>query len=427
MLIAFLAVGAFFTIRSGFFQITHIGIWMKLTLGSLFGKKDKKEKNGESITQFQSLCTALAATIGTGNIAGVATALVAGGPGAIFWMWISAFLGMMTNFAEKSLGIVYRYRNEEGEWIGGPMIYMERGLHSKLLAVLFSFFCIFASFGMGNMTQANSMAQAAELVAGVPPIVTGIVGSILLACVILGGIKRIAGVTEKLVPFMAIIYMLGAMAVLWINRGQIMGTLHTIFVEAFQIRAAGGGVLGYGMMSAVRIGISRGIFSNEAGLGSSVIVHAASDVKDPAIQGMWGILEVFLDTIVMCTITALVILTSGVFGGKTGLNGMMLTNAAFASVFGDWGSRFLCIAVILFAFSTLVGWSFYGVKCVEYLFGLWAVPIYRALYCGITVIGCTMELTTVWNLADNFNGLMAVPNLIALVFLFRKVPYLRKG
>lgn len=420
MLVAFLGVGYLFTLRTRVFQLSHFSLWMKVTLGSLFEKK-KKNDDDKSITQFQSLCTALAATLGTGNIAGVATALVAGGPGAIFWMWVSAFLGMMTNFAEKTLGIMYRYRNSEGEWVGGPMVYMERGLSCKFLAVIFAVFCTIASFGMGNMTQANSLAEAVKVSTGISPLVSGIVVAILLACVILGGIGRIAKVTERLVPFMAIVYTIGAIIVIGANYENILPVLSTIFREAFNFDAAKGGVLGYGIKTAMKVGISKGIFSNEAGLGSSVIVHAASNVKEPVVQGMWGILEVFLDTIVMCTVTALVILTSGVFTTTGNLNGMALTNAAFASVLGKWGGTFICVAVVLFAFSTLVGWSFYGVKCVEYLFGLKAVPFYQGIYCGAAVIGCTMKLEVVWNLADNFNGLMAVPNLIAVALLSGKV------
>lgn len=420
MLVAFLAVGYLFTLRSKVFQLSHFSLWMKKTLGSLFNKGgDTKDK--KSITSFQSLCAALAATLGTGNIAGVATAIVIGGPGAIFWMWVSAILGMMTAFAEKTLGIMYRYRNQEGEWVGGPMVYMEQGLGHKSLAIVYAVLCVLASFGMGNMTQANSLAEAAYVWLKIPPLVTGIVISILLAFVVLGGLKRIAGVTEKMVPLMAIIYMIGAIIVLVVNAKDLPGTFRLIISEAFCFNAAKGGVMGYGIQLALKTGISRGIFSNEAGLGSSVIVHAAADVKEPVEQGMWGILEVFLDTIVMCTVTALVILSSGVFSPGNGLNGITLTTQAFETVLGDVGAGFICLAVILFAFATLVGWSYFGAKCIEYLFGLNMITIYLALYCGAAVIGSVMKLEVVWTLSDNFNGLLAIPNLIAVTLLSGKV------
>lgn len=431
MLAAFLGVGVYYTIKSRFFQIRGFSIWMKETFGAMIHGQEEKDKEGKSITQFQSLCTALAATLGTGNIAGVATALTAGGAGAIFWMWMSAFLGMMTNFAEKTLGIIYRYRGEDGEWMGGPMVYMERGLHSKLLAILFSVLCILASFGMGNMAQAHSVAEAVRVSFGGKPLIIGIVTSILLACVILGGIGRIASVTEKLIPFMAIGYIGGGILVLVLFWKQIPSAFQMILHSAFTKEAAGGGILGYGVKKAMTVGISRGIFSNEAGLGSSVIVHAASEVKEPVRQGLWGIQEVFIDTVVMCTLTALIILVTGAM--DTGQDGIALTNTAFTIAFGKIGGIFVSTAVILFGFATLIGWSYYGVKCVEYLFGKRWVSLYQGIYCGMAVIGCTMELTTVWNLADNLNGLMAVPNLIALILLAPRVtkemkqsPLLRK-
>lgn len=419
MLTAFLGVGIYYTLKSRFFQIRGFQIWNRETFGAMFQGKDEKDKEGKSITQFQSLCTALAATLGTGNIAGVATALTAGGAGAIFWLWFSAFFGMMTNFAEKVLGILYRYRNADGEWIGGPMIYIEKGVHCKLLAVCFSIFCIGASFGMGNMAQAHSVAEAIRVSFGGDPLLIGIIIAILLACVILGGLSRIAAVTEKLIPFMAIGYVVGAMIVLIQFRDQILPSFQMIFQEAFNGNAMRGGIVGYGVKRAMVVGISRGIFSNEAGLGSSVIVHAASEVKDPVRQGLWGIQEVFIDSMVMCTLTALVILATGVYGN--GMDGIALTNFAFFIAFGKAGGIFVSIAVILFGFATLVGWSYYGVKCVEYLFGKKWVVLYQGIYCGAAVIGCTMKLTTVWNLSDNLNGLMAVPNLIALVLLAPKV------
>ena len=422
MLGIFLGTGLYFSIGTRFFQFRGFFIWMKWTFGDMIkGKNQTVEKEGKSITQFQSLCTALAGTLGTGNIAGVATALTAGGPGAIFWMWVSAVVGMMTNFAEKTLGIIYRYRQQNGEWMGGPMIYMEKGLHSKPLAIIFAVLCIMASFGMGNMTQAHSVSEAIKVSFGGNSLVIGIGLSILLACVILGGIGRIASVTEKLVPFMALGYIVGAIMVLIACWDQVIPAFISIFKGAFSVRSASGGLLGYGMKQAMMVGISRGIFSNEAGLGSSVIVHAVSDVKEPVIQGFWGIQEVFLDTIVMCTLTALVILTTGIYDGFGQIDGIVLTTKAFGAVFGMQGATFISISVIIFGFATLVGWSYYGVKCVEYLFGEKWVPLYQGIYCGSAVIGCTMELQTVWNLADNLNGLLALPNLIAILLLSKKV------
>ena len=419
MIGAFLFTGIYFSIGTRFFQFRGFFQCIKWTFGSMNKVQVKEDKH--SITQFQSLCTALAGTLGTGNIAGVATALTAGGAGAIFWMWISSIFGMMTNFAEKTLGILYRYKGEDGEWIGGPMIYMERGLHAKGLAILFAFLCILASFGMGNMAQAHSISEAIQVSFGGNELVIGVVLAILLAMVILGGIGRIASVTEKLIPFVALGYTVGSIFVLIHCYENIIPAFSLIFKSAFSVKAVGGGVFGYGIKKAMMIGISRGIFSNEAGLGSSVIVHAASNVKSPIIQGFWGIQEVFLDTIVMCTLTALVILTSGVYETRGTIDGMMLTTKAFSVVFGSQGSRFISVSVIIFGFATLIGWSYYGVKCVEYLFGKKWVSLYQGIYCGVTVIGCTMKLTTVWNFADNINGLLAVPNLIALLLLSKQV------
>lgn len=309
MLIFFLLVGFQFTIRTGFFQIRKIKLWINTTILACFRNRSVlKTEDEKAISQFQSLCTALAATIGTGNIAGVATAIVTGGPGAVFWMWLSAFFGMMTNFSENVLGIKYRYKNKKGDWIGGAMVYMERGLHCKWLAVVFSCFCVLASFGIGNLSQANSIASGLHTSFYLSTKVTGVIIALCVALVIMGGIKRIASITEKIVPFMALIYIVGALIVIGYHIANVPSAFAMIFQEAFQIKAAGGGVLGYGIMLAMRQGIARGVFSNEAGLGSSVMVHSASDVKEPVVQGMWGIFEVFADTLVVCTITALSII-----------------------------------------------------------------------------------------------------------------------
>lgn len=431
MLVAFLAVGLMFTIRTKVFQISHIKYWLDVTFFQLFrNRKVIKTDDKHAISQFQSLCTALAATIGTGNIAGVATAIAAGGPGAIFWMWLSAFFGMMTNYAENTLGIKYRYKNEKGDWIGGAMIYIERGLGLKWLAVIFSIFCGLASFGIGNMTQANSIASGLEESFGLDPRITGVILMILVSLVILGGIKRIASVTEKIVPFMALLYMLGGIIVIFANFSRIPMAFELIFTEAFNFKAAGGGILGYGISLAMRKGISRGVFSNEAGLGSSVMVHSASDVKEPVVQGMWGIFEVFADTLVVCTITALTILTSGVYdmeqyatdiaSGIEVVSGTALTSKAFTSVI-PFGGKFVAIGIMLFAFSTLLGWSYYGERAIEYLFGMKAIKAYKLVFICVIYLGCVASLNLVWDIADTLNGFMAVPNLIAITLLSSEV------
>ena len=432
MLVAFLFVGILCTSRNKFFQFGHIRQWWGQTIARVFTHKSVRKTDDEaSISQFQALATALAATIGTGNIAGVATAIVSGGPGAVFWMWISALFGMMTNYSENTLGIKYRYKNEKGNWIGGAMIYMERGLHCKPLAVVFSIFCLLASFGIGNMTQGNSIANALSSSFHIPPLVTGLVIAALVGLVIVGGIKRIASITEKIVPFMAVGYILGGLLCVFVHIKAVPAAFQLIFTEAFSLRSAAGGVLGYGISQAMRFGISRGVFSNEAGLGSSVMVHSASDVKEPVVQGMWGIFEVFADTIVVCTITALVILTSGVYNvdaylaakaaGESVLTGVDLTSFAFDATLGSFGEIFVSVALMMFAFSTILGWSYYGERAMEYLFGLKAIPVYKLVFVLVVVVGCISELDLVWSISDTFNGLMAIPNLIAVTLLSGQV------
>lgn len=431
MLVFFLLVGLMFTIRTGFFQITQFKSWIDVTLLQIFkNRKVRKTEDKHSISQFQSLCTVLAATIGTGNIAGVATAIVLGGPGSIFWMWLSAFLGMMTSYAENTLGIKYRYRNEKGYWAGGAMIYIERGLHLKWLAVIFSVFCALASFGIGNMTQANSIASGLYDSFGVPKRVTAVVVMAFVALVLLGGIKRIAAVTEKFVPFMALFYIFGSMVVILANLANVPTAFLMIFREAFHFKAGAGGALGYGVMRAVKCGVSRGVFSNEAGLGSSVMAHSSSDVKEPVVQGMWGIFAVFMDTMIVCTVTALAILTSGVYdmgtylekmaSGAEVISGTTLTANAFATVI-PYGDKFVTLAIMMFAFSTLLGWSYYGGCAVEYLFGNKAILPYKIIYVAAISVGCLASLELAWNIADTLNGFMAVPNLIAVTLLSNQV------
>ena len=428
-----LCTGLWLSVRTGFFQFRRMGYWLKHTIGAIFTNKDvtaHTSKEDMAISQFQSMCTALAGTIGTGNIVGVATAILSGGPGAIFWMWAMAILGMMTNYSENVLGIFYRRKNADGEWSGGAMYYLADGLGSKkgckklgrVLAVLFACFCVLASFGIGNMSQINSIAGNMNAAFQVPNLLTGILLAVLSALVILGGLKRVAAVTEKVVPLMALFYILGALTVVLTHVTAIPAAFAAIFKGAFAMQAAGGGVLGYGVSCAITWGFKRGAFSNEAGLGSSVMVHASSNVKEPVQQGMWGIFEVFADTIVVCTLTALVILTSGFVDLNTGrmlteVQGSALVGEAFSTVFGSFGPKFIAVSILLFAYSTVLGWSHYGTKAVEYLFGTTGSRIYKVVFVCMTVVGATMKLGLAWDLSDTFNGLMMIPNLIGVLVL----------
>ena len=415
------------------FQFTHFIHWIKMTIGAIF--KDKHvtahtEKDNKAISQFQRLCTALAATIGTGNIVGVATAIVLGGPGAIFWMWIMAIFGMMTNYSENVLGIYYRRKGENGEWHGGAMYYLRDGLGSYkgckwigiVLAVLFSAFCLLASFGIGNMSQVNSIAGNMKSAFNIPSWVTGIALVILSSVVILGGLKRVASVTEKLVPFMAILYIIGALVVIVAHGNMIPAAFVSIFKGAFSAKSATGGVVGYGIQMAITWGFKRGAFSNEAGLGSSVMVHSSSNVKEPVRQGMWGIFEVFADTIIVCTLTALVVLTSGLVDLESGKMisenvKSALVGEAFGTIFGKAGPMFIAIAILLFAYSTVLGWSHYGTTAWGYLFGDKSSIIYKIVFVVMIFFGCTMSLDLAWDLSDTFNGLMMIPNLIGVIAL----------
>lgn len=433
MLVLLVGTGILMTCLTKAFQLTHFTFWVRHTIGSIFREKhvtQHTEKGDAAISQFQSLCTALAATIGTGNIVGVASALISGGPGAIFWMWIVAFFGMMTNFSENVLGIFYRRRNEKGAWAGGAMYYLRDGLGAKkncktlgsVLAILFSVFCLLASFGIGNMSQINSIAGNMQAAFSVPPLVTGLLLMVLAGLVIVGGIKRIASVAEKLVPFMALIYIIGAIVVCVIHWQNIAPAFAAIFKGAFGLRAVGGGIVGSGVKMAIQWGMKRGVFSNEAGLGSSVMVHSSSNVKEPVRQGMWGIFEVFTDTIIVCTLTALTVLTSGLVDLDTGAvlsenAGSALVGQAFATVFGQIGPMFIAVAILLFAFSTVLGWSHYGSTAFEYLFGSKATVVYKVVFVLFVVVGATMKLSLAWDLSDTFNGLMAIPNLVGVITL----------
>ena len=432
ILLAF--VGILMTCMTGFFQLGHFRHWMSNTIGAIFSDKHVTgHTRDRSISQFQSLCTALAATVGTGNIVGVAGAIATGGPGAVFWMWLIAFFGMMTNYSENVLGILYRRKDKKGEWHGGAMYYLRDGLGAKpgcktigaVLAVLFSFFCLLASFGIGNMSQVNSMVSNVHTAFGIPNIVTGIFLVVAVGSVIIGGLKRVARITEKLVPFMVVVYLIGSIIIILTHITAVPAVFVAIFKGAFSIQAVAGGGFGAGIALAMKMGFKRGVFSNEAGLGSSVMVHSSSNVKEPVRQGMWGIFEVFTDTIIVCTLTALTLLTSDAVDLSTGMltaageavGSSSLMTYSFSQTFGVAGSSFVAIAILLFAYSTVLGWSHYGATACQYLFGEKSVFPYRVLFVIVVLAGSVMEAQLAWDISDTFNGLMMIPNLIGVMVL----------
>lgn len=426
MLVLLVGTGIYLSFGTGFLQVFKFGHMWKNTIGTLF-KKERDSKKTGNVTPFQAVSTALASTVGTGNIVGVATAIVSGGPGAVFWMWVSAFFGMMTKYSEVVLAVYYRQKDSRGVHYGGPMYYIEKGLGLKWLAVVFAALGAFASFGIGNMLQANSISTSLEASFDINPLYTGIVISIVVGLVIMGGITRITKVTEKLVPFMAIFYIIGGLFVLVLNAKTIPHTMALIFEQAFSFKAAGSGIMGYVIAQAMRYGFARGVFSNEAGLGSAPIAHAVSDATNPVKQGLWGIFEVFIDTIIICTLTALVILTSGLTE-STDLTGAPLTSAAFSQHLGDFGGMFISLSIILFALSTILGWSYYGERCIKYLVGENKVAgfLYKTAFLLLTIVGSVGGLELLWDIADTLNGAMAIPNLIALMGLSRVVFKLTK-
>ena len=456
-LILLLGTGVLATVVTKVFQISHLKHWWNNTIGSLFKKEvigHTKEKG--AISPFQALCTALAATVGTGNIAGVAAAICVGGAGAVFWMWVAAFLGMMTNYSENVLGIYFRRKNEKGEWSGGAMYYLRDGLGAKknckwigkVLAVLFCIFTMLASFGIGSMGQVNkivanvaaafdvSALSSIKVFSGVSlyNIILGAVIMVLVALITLGGLKRIAAVAEKIIPFMVVLFVAGSIVVIGFNYANILPALKAIFVNAFKPEAFVGGTLGSAIMLAAQQGFKRGVFSNEAGLGSSVMVQSNSNVKEPVKQGMWGIFEVFADTMVVCTMTALVVLTSGVFNAKTGAIAEGLTDAtlvggAFNTVFpwGGIGQKFIAVAMFLFAFTTVLGWSHYGSKAWEYLFGAKTTVVFRIIHVCTVIFGAVLTSSLAWDISDTFNGLMMLPNLIGVVVMLPLVIKITKN
>ncbi|HOH89409.1 MAG: sodium:alanine symporter family protein [Clostridia bacterium] len=412
MLILFVGTGLYLTIRTNFLSFAKLGYVLKNTLFKMFSKEGRGE--GE-VTAFQAVATALAATVGTGNIAGVATAIALGGPGAIFWLWVSGALGMTTKFAEVVLSINYREKTPDGRFVGGPMYYIEKGLKLKWLAYIFAAFGALAAFGIGNMVQANSVAASLEVTFGINKMVAGVVMAVLAAVVIIGGIKRIGQVTELLVPFMAAFYIIGGVIILIINAGQLPGALALIFGSAFTGHAAVGGFAGAVMMETMKRGIARGVFSNEAGLGSAPIAHAAATTDHPVRQGLWGVFEVFVDTIIICTLSGLTIMVSGVW--SSGETGAALSTLAFETSLPGIGGYIVSIGIMLFAFSTILGWAYYGERCAEYLFGPKVNMVYRVLWIPFIVIGAIGGLNFLWDLADTMNGLMAIPNLIGVLGL----------
>lgn len=425
-MICIIGVGLYLSLRTGFIQIRKFPYALKTTLGRIF---QKKEASDGSMTPFQAVCTALAGTVGTGNIAGVAGAIAIGGPGAVFWMWISAILGMCTKFTEVTLAVHFRERNKKGDYVGGPMYYIKNGLSKKwqILAILYSAFGVLTVFGTGNATQVNTITTAIdtalinfniipESASKTLNLVLGIVIMLLVGMVLLGGIKRIGSVSEKLVPFMALLYIVLAIGVVVLNFERVPAVFHDIVYGAFNPAAVTGGVIGSFFLS-LKKGVSRGIFSNEAGLGTGSIAHACADTSKPVKQGMFGIFEVFADTIVICTLTALVILVSGVPVNYGATAGAELTISGFTSTYGNWVSVFTAVSMCCFAFSTIIGWGLYGARCIEFLFSEKVVKPFMIAYSLVAIIGATVDLGLLWSIAETFNGLMAIPNLIGIFLL----------
>lgn len=425
-MICIIGVGILLTVRTRCIQVRKFGVAMKNTIGKIF---DKTQARDGSMSPFQAVCTALAGTVGTGNIAGVAGAIALGGPGAIFWMWCSAFLGMCTKFSEVTLAIHFREKNKNGEYVGGPMYYIKNGLSKKwhFLAVFYAVFGVLTVFGTGNATQVNTIVSSVNtalmnfnILKGEPNsnvnLIFGIFIAALVAMVLLGGIKRIGQVSEKLVPFMAVLYVILALGVIILNIQRVPGVFAQIVSGAFTPRAATGGIIG-SMFLSMKKGVSRGIFSNEAGLGTGSIAHACADTDNAVHQGMFGIFEVFMDTIVICTLTGLVILLAAPNISYGQAAGAELTISGFTATYGGWVSILTAIAMCCFAFSTIIGWGLYGSRCIEFLGGEKFVRPFLVVYSFVSIVGATMNLGLLWDISDTFNGLMAVPNLIALLML----------
>ena len=434
-MVCIIGVGFYLSCRTGFLQIRKFSYAIQTIIGRMFRKRNASDG---ALTPFQAVCTALAATVGTGNIAGVAGAIAIGGPGAVFWMWVSAVLGMCTKFAEVTLAVYYRETNKEGDLVGGPMYYIKNGLGKnwQFLAVLFSAFGVLTVFGTGNATQVNTITTAvnsallscgliSEGAVKTSNLIQGIIIAALVALILLGGVKRIGQVTEKLVPFMALLYIVLSVGIILFRIQALPSVIQAIFEGAFKPAAVTGGAVGSLFMS-MKKGVSRGIFSNEAGLGTGSIAHACADTRKPVKQGMFGIFEVFTDTIVICTLTALVILCSQVPVGYGQAAGAELTIQGFISVYGNWVSVFTAVAMCCFAFSTILGWGLYGARCIEFLFSEKVIKPFMVAYSLVAILGATADLGLMWNIAETFNGLMAIPNLIALFLLSGTVVKLTK-
>ena len=434
-MVCIIGVGLLLSVRTGFIQIRKFPYAIKTTIGRMFRKRDASDG---AMTPFQAVCTALAATVGTGNIAGVAGAIAIGGPGAVFWMWCSALLGMCTKFSEVTLAVHFRERNANGELVGGPMYYIKNGLakHWRWLAAIYALFGVLTVFGTGNATQVNTIITAIDAALNQYAVVSdkamatvnlviGIVVAMLVALVLLGGVKRIGSVSEKLVPFMALTYVVLALGVVLLNLPRLPEVFTSIVAGAFNPAAFTGGAVG-SLFLSMQKGVSRGIFSNEAGLGTGSIAHACADTKKPVKQGMFGIFEVFADTIVICTLTALVILCSGTSVNYGQAAGAELTISGFTAVYGNWVSIFTAVAMCCFAFSTIIGWGLYGTRCIEFLFGSRSNMPFMVLYSLTAIVGATMNLGLMWSIAETFNGLMVIPNLIAVFLLSGVVVKLTK-
>ena len=424
MLVLLVGTGIFLTARTGCIQVRRFGYIMKHTIGSLFKKSDKD--HGQNLSPFQAVTTALAGTVGTGNIAGVTGAIFVGGPGAVFWMWVSAFFGMCTKYAEIALAVKFREVDENGANHGGPMYYIEKGLgkNFKWLAVIFAILGGLACFGIGNIAQSSEISGAMNALFGLSPLATGIILAILVAVVIIRGVKRIGQVTSFLVPFMAIFYIVAGLVVIILRITDIPAALVLIFKSAFSLKSVGGGIFGYAIMLAMRNGFARGVFSNEAGLGSAPMAHAASSTEEPAEQAMWGVFEVFVDTIVICTITSLAVILSGVLDTPGGLDAFSSKGAAAAAAFntilpGTIGGTIIQISLLFFALSTILGWSYYGECCWGYLTrnNKAVNMVFKVIFTLMCIVGATGSGTLMWDISDTLNGLMAIPNLVALLLL----------
>ena len=434
-MVCIIGVGLYLSIRTHFLQIRKFPYAIRTTIGRMFHKRNASEG---AITPFQAVCTALAATVGTGNLAGVAGAIAIGGPGSVFWMWVSAVLGMCTKFSEVTLPVYYREKNADGDLVGGPMYYIKNGLGKRFLwlAYLFAGFGVLTVFGTGNATQVNTITTAVNSAlinfhvitqeqTSITNLAIGIIITVMIALILLGGIKRIGQVTEKLVPFMALLYIVLALGIVVLNWRVVPGVFVSIFEGAFSPSAVTGGVIG-SMFLSMKKGVSRGIFSNEAGLGTGSIAHACADTGKPVKQGMFGIFEVFTDTILICTLTALVILCSPITIPYGQAAGAELTIQGFTSVYGNWVSIFTALAMCCFAFSTILGWGLYGARCIEFLFSSKVTKPFMVVYSFVAILGATADLGLMWSIADTFNGLMAIPNLIALFLLSGKIVQLVK-